>query len=62
VITSHSVIDKPEPVSRVMPPSITWMMIMATPITSQVATGLEDLISFMWTKLPDRVAEKFFTY
>jgi hypothetical protein len=35
----HSVIDRPDPVSLVIPPNRTWIMIMATPINSQMATG-----------------------
>src|SRR5688572_22582120 len=42
VITSHSVIDKPEPVRRVMPPKIICTITMPTPTKSQIATGLED--------------------
>ncbi|MFM2138129.1 MAG: hypothetical protein RJA57_436, partial [Bacteroidota bacterium] len=42
VITSHSVMDSPDPVSRVMPPISTCMMIIPTPTRSQTATGREE--------------------
>ncbi len=35
----HSVIDRPEPVSRVAPPTITMAMIMAATTNSQRATA-----------------------
>ena len=41
----HSVMERPESVSRVMPPRMTWTMIMNTPINSQMATGRLDLFS-----------------
>ena len=37
---SHSVMDKPDPVSRVIPPSTICIMIIITPIKSQLATAL----------------------
>src|SRR5687768_17071533 len=43
MIGFHSVMERPEPVSRVIPPSRTWIMIMPTPTNNQMATGLEDL-------------------
>jgi hypothetical protein len=30
---------------RVMPPNKTWMMIIPTPTSSQIATGREDLLA-----------------
>lgn len=50
MIGSQLVMDKPEPVRRVMPPSNTWIIIMKTPTNSQMATGrvrLETSGSFM---------------
>src|SRR6185295_4269403 len=38
----HSVMESPEPVSRVIPPRITCTMIMPTPVSSQMATGFEE--------------------
>ena len=40
----HSVIDRPDPVNLVMPPSNTWMIIINTPISNQIATGLEERV------------------
>ena len=38
----HSVMDSPEPVSLVIPPSNIWIINMARPISNQIATGRED--------------------
>ena len=43
VMTFHSVMDSPEPVRRVTPPSTTWMMSMMIPIPIQMATGRYEL-------------------
>jgi hypothetical protein len=43
VMGFHSVMDKPDSVSLVMPPSKTWIIIIATPINSHIAIGFEDL-------------------
>ena len=42
VITFHSVIERPEPVKRVIPPKITWINNMTTPMIIQVATGRDE--------------------
>jgi len=42
MIGFHSVIDRPEPVKRVIPPSNTCIIIMKIPTSNQVATGLDD--------------------
>ena len=46
----HSVIERPEPVNRVIPPNNTWIMIIPTPTKSQLATG-ERLIFLIPTKV-----------
>src|SRR6478752_7544600 len=38
VTTFHSVIESPEPVNRVIPPSITWINNITTPVTIQALT------------------------
>lgn len=42
VITSHSVIDNPLPVSRVIPPNAICITVIPTPINNQVATSFEE--------------------
>jgi hypothetical protein len=44
MIGFHSVIESPEPVNRVIPPSNTCMIIIKTPINSQMATALEERV------------------
>ena len=44
MIGFHSVMERPDPVSLVIPPSNTWIMIITTPVNNQIATGLEDLV------------------
>src|SRR5688572_17879728 len=51
VITSHSVIERPEPVKRVIPPKIICTMIMNTPISNHIATGLEERYFCMAAKV-----------
>jgi len=50
MIGFHSVMESPEPVSRVIPPNKTCMMSIAIPINNQAATGRADVLeksSFM---------------
>jgi hypothetical protein len=42
VIMFHSVIDNPEPVNLVTPPSITWISNIKTPMPIHIATGLDE--------------------
>src|SRR4029078_1111163 len=44
MIGFHSVIERPEPVNRVIPPSKICMMIIKTPISNQIATGREERV------------------
>jgi hypothetical protein len=37
--------ESPDSVKRVIPPSITWIIIIPTPINNQLATALEDRAS-----------------
>src|SRR5215217_1412176 len=41
----HSVMESPEPVSRVMPPSTICTIIINTPTNNQIATGRVDLFN-----------------
>ena len=54
----HSVIDKPEPVSLVIPPSNTWIMSIPTPKKIQLATILVELSSFMRFTIHTHFPEK----
>src|SRR5574337_326048 len=47
MITFHSVMDKPEPVSRVMPPMTTIAKISTQPVNNQVATARLFSLSFI---------------
>src|SRR5258706_4810925 len=42
MIGFHSVMERPEPVNRVMPPNKTCTMIMKIPISNHIATGFVD--------------------
>jgi hypothetical protein len=50
----HSVIESPDPVSRVIPPNKTCTISITIPISNQIATGRDDFSenpSFMWRKV-----------
>jgi hypothetical protein len=50
----HSVIDNPDPVSRVTPPNNICMIIIATPAISHIATGLEERWGKGWIIMAQR--------
>ena len=50
VTTFHSVIERPEPVSRVIPPRITWMINITIPMYIQIATARLPREDFMRRK------------
>lgn len=58
VITSHSVIDNPDPVNLVMPPSITCTSNIKMPINTQFATARELFCANGFSMMPAKVAQE----
>lgn len=66
MIGFHSVMESPEPVSLVIPPNKTWIIIIPTPINNQVATGrregCERPVFIMAAKVAQQTFFQFPTY
>ena len=58
--TFHSVMDKPEPVNLVMPPSMTWMVSIPTPKNTQLATEADGSGEKGFFIMPAKVREELF--
>ena len=62
MIGFHSVIESPEPVSLVIPPNNTCMIIIPTPINNQIATGRDERREWSLFILGAKVVNSLFPF